>query len=81
MTDSINELWTSVGAEQSVFLVDSNNKACALSTWATVVGESEQATIGFADPCGLATHAGWPLRNILAYVHARYKRFVCCHHE
>jgi ubiquitin-like modifier-activating enzyme ATG7 len=32
-----------------------------------------QVIVGFADPSSLDSHPGWPLRNLLALVHYRWK--------
>ena len=45
-----------------------------LSEWdALAEDERERAMLGFADPCTLPDHPGWPLRNLLVLAAARWK--------
>ncbi|RKO93251.1 hypothetical protein BDK51DRAFT_3520, partial [Blyttiomyces helicus] len=43
-----------------------------LAEWDSFWSPSDKITIGFIDPCGLLTHPGWPLRNILLLLKHRW---------
>ncbi|KAJ7512741.1 hypothetical protein B0H11DRAFT_1947177 [Mycena galericulata] len=56
------------------FLVRSSGETAPIESYSTFfanVPPAEQ-TIGFVDPSANPTNPGWPLRNLLAYLHALY---------
>ncbi|KAL5576554.1 hypothetical protein UlMin_018253 [Ulmus minor] len=63
--------------------VDSNSHATIkhLKDWETCKHDSHKLLFGFYDPCHLPNNPGWPLRNLLALVCARWDitsvRFLC----
>lgn len=52
-----------------------------LNDWESCQQESVKVLFGFYDPCHLANHPGWPLRNFLAFLYTRWNletvRFFC----
>ncbi|KMT04515.1 hypothetical protein BVRB_8g181770 [Beta vulgaris subsp. vulgaris] len=43
-----------------------------LNEWESCRQESDKILFGFYDPCHLPNHPGWPLRNLLAFLYARW---------
>ena len=56
------------------FLIKAGSgEVCHWSHWTTTFTCEDQMTchFGFVDPCGLAEHPGWPLRNYLVWIAAQ----------
>ncbi|KAK6932667.1 THIF-type NAD/FAD binding fold [Dillenia turbinata] len=63
--------------------IDSNSHATVrpLKDWEVCQGEDSKLLFGFYDPCHLPNNPGWPLRNFLAFIYARWDikkvQFLC----
>ncbi|CAM8994838.1 unnamed protein product [Rhodiola kirilowii] len=76
---------SSLTADIPFFLVsvDSNSQASirGLHEWDACHGEKNKLLYGFYDPCHLPNNPGWPLRNFLALICARWNqtnvKFFC----
>ncbi|XP_042478866.1 ubiquitin-like modifier-activating enzyme atg7 [Macadamia integrifolia] len=76
---------SSLTADVPFFLVSisSNSHATirSLRDWETCQTDGQQILFGFYDPCHLPNNPGWPLRNLLALICARWNlervRFLC----
>ncbi|VFR02264.1 unnamed protein product [Cuscuta campestris] len=80
-------VWRKSGSISDVpfFLVsiasDSNITIRHLRDWEACRNEGHEVIFGFYDPCNLPSNPGWPLRNYLAYISARWglekAKFFC----
>ncbi|KAG0077478.1 Autophagy protein 7 [Podila epicladia] len=64
-------------SQHGFFLIKQHDLTIArLQDWDTFYAgcNDDQIIVGFADPSSLDSHPGWPLRNLLALLHFRWKR-------
>ncbi|XP_026412711.1 ubiquitin-like modifier-activating enzyme atg7 isoform X2 [Papaver somniferum] len=73
---------SSLTADVPFFLVsvasDSNVAIRPLRDWAVCQGDGRKLLFGFYDPCNLPNNPGWPLRNFLALICARWSMEKVC---
>ncbi|OWM63484.1 hypothetical protein CDL15_Pgr026244 [Punica granatum] len=66
---------------QMTATADSSVSLRPLKDWELCDGDGQQLLFGFYDPCHLPNNPGWPLRNLLALIAARWNinkvRFLC----
>lgn len=64
-------------------VISSDSRATVkhLKDWEGSLGDDQKLLFGFYDPCHLPNHPGWPLRNFLALIFARWNlqriQFLC----
>ncbi|KAG7493537.1 hypothetical protein JOB18_011245 [Solea senegalensis] len=74
LQEAYDDLWIKRGAGPYFLMkyTDTTVQLAPLGDWDTFFTDTKKVTVGFYDPCTLAQHPGWPLRNLLILIATRW---------